>query len=79
MQDTPIVCASLFSSYWRCAYYRRVSHFITKGDMLLVARLALIQKRYVLHTDASLFILPPPAWYRSLVSLLLLELMLTSF
>jgi hypothetical protein len=79
MRDAPIVCASPFSSYWRCAYYRRVLHFIVKGGMLLVACLALVQKQDALHTDASLFILPRPVWYGCLVSPHLLELMLTSF
>jgi hypothetical protein len=43
MQDAPIVGASPFS-YWRRAYYRRVSHLIAKGDKLLLVRLALIRK-----------------------------------
>jgi hypothetical protein len=41
MRGTPILHASVFSSFWRRAYYRRVSHFIAKGDGLFVARLAL--------------------------------------
>jgi hypothetical protein len=67
MGDTPLSRVSPFSSYWRHAYYRCVSHFIAKGDELLVASLALIQKWDALQTDTSPFILPHPAWYRSLV------------
>jgi hypothetical protein len=40
MRDAPILRVSPFSSYWRCTYYRRVSHFIAKGDVVLVACLA---------------------------------------
>jgi hypothetical protein len=78
MQDAPLSRTSPFS-YWRCAYYRCISHFITKGDELLVAHLTLIQKQDVLQTDASPFILSRSAWYRSLVPPHLLELMLLRF
>jgi hypothetical protein len=78
MRDTSLH-ASPFSSYGRRAYYRCVSHFIAKGDEILVEHLTLIRKRNVLHTDASPFTLPHPTWYRSLVSPRLLELMLTGF
>jgi hypothetical protein len=79
MQDAPIVRVSPFSTYWRRAYYRRISHFIAKGDGLLVAHLALIRKRDTLHMDVSPFILPLPVRYRILVPPHLWELRLTSF
>jgi hypothetical protein len=79
MRDTPLSHVSPFSSYWTCVYYRHISHFIAKGDELLVVRLALIQKQDVLQTDMSSFILPHPTWYRSSVPPYLLELMLLSF
>jgi hypothetical protein len=79
MRDAPLSHVPPFSSYWRHAYYRCVSHFIAKGDELLVVRLALIQKQDVLQTGESPFILPRPARYRSLVPPCLLELMLLNF
>jgi hypothetical protein len=79
MRDTLLSHASPFSSYWRHVYYSPVSHFIAKGDEVLVSRLTLIRKQDTLHTDASPFILLHSTWYRSLVPPRLLKLMLTSF
>jgi hypothetical protein len=93
MQDAPLSHVSPLSSYWRCAYYRRVSHFIAKGDELLVAHLAFYCKgRRALSSAPRIdlkvrrtpygrapFILSHPAWYRSFVPPRLLELILTTF
>jgi hypothetical protein len=67
MWDMQLLHASPLSSYWGCAYYMSISHFIAKDDELLIVHLALIRKRDVLHTDAYPFISPHPAWYRSLI------------
>jgi hypothetical protein len=79
MRDAPLVRTSPFSSYGRRAYYNHVSHFIEKGEALLVVHLSLIRKRDAIHMDASPFILPHPAQYRSLVTAHLQEPILTNF
>jgi hypothetical protein len=79
MCNAPLSWASPFSSYWKYAYYRRITHFIAEGDEVLVVHLALIKKRDALHTYESHFILPHPVWYRSLEPPRFLKLMLLNF
>jgi hypothetical protein len=45
MKDAPLLHVSPFFLICEMRPITRVSHFIQKGDRLIVARLALIQKR----------------------------------